>query len=219
MVYIAPRLGSPPHLEFWPISWRLDLGLLGIVDVNAQVPDGALQLAVSEQQLYRPQVFRSAINQRCLSPAHGVSAVCRRIQSDGLDPPPDHPSILPRGKVRRAVQATGEKIVVTTESCLADPARDRLPGLLSNLELNRTLRLSLHDHRPGSDASPLADIADAQTDQVTRPQLAVDGEIEKCQFTDVLSELKSNSDRPDFALLERWLLPDQFSLVPGHPAR
>ena len=47
---------------------RSDLSLLRqlerVVDLDAEIPDGARQLRVTEQDLHRPQVFRPPIDQR-----------------------------------------------------------------------------------------------------------------------------------------------------------
>lgn len=55
-----------------------------------------------------------------------------------------------------------------------DPGRDRVARLLSYLELNRALRLLLHDNRSGSDMAALRNIADAKPDETTLAQLAID---------------------------------------------
>ena len=68
-------------------------------------------------------------------------------------------------------------------------------------------------------ASALADIADSQSHEIARPELAVDREIEERELTRVLLQLKSDSDRPDLALLERCFLAHQFALVPRDMVR
>lgn len=64
----------------------LDVGLLGhlerVVDLDAKVADGALEFGVPEEQLYRPQVPGTPVDQRRLCPAHRVRPVCGRIQPD-----------------------------------------------------------------------------------------------------------------------------------------
>ena len=60
-----------------------------------------------------------------------------------------------------------------------DPGADRVPGLLGNLELDRSLGLLLHDDRTGGDPTALDDIVDAQPDQIAATQLAVDGQVEQ----------------------------------------
>lgn len=56
-----------------------DINLLsecdGIVDFDAKVSNGALDLGVTEQQLHRPQVTRPSVDQRRLGPAQGMGPV------------------------------------------------------------------------------------------------------------------------------------------------
>jgi hypothetical protein len=62
---------------------------------------------------------------------------------------------------------------------------------------------------------PVADVSDAQADQVTGSKLAVDGEVEQCQITVTTGELQANPDRPDLFELQRRLLTYELSFVPG----
>src|SRR5262249_28617197 len=62
--------------------------------------------------------------------------------------------------------------------------------------------------------SALADIADSQSHEIARPELAVGREIEEYELAGILLQLKPDSDRPDLALLERCLLAHKFALVP-----
>jgi len=48
----------------------------------------------------------------------------------------------------------------------SDPCCDGVPRLLGDLKLDRPLRLFLHDNGPGSDATPMDHVVDAQTNQV-----------------------------------------------------
>ena len=95
-----------------------------------------------------------------------------------------------------------------------DPGADRVPCLLCDLELNRPLRLLLHDNRPRPDVTALHYVVNAKADQVIAAQLAIDCEIEKREFPDSTFELKANPDRPDLFQLQRRLLAKQFALIP-----
>jgi hypothetical protein len=61
--------------------------------------------------------------------------------------------------------------------------------LLRKLELNRSLRLALQDHRSLGNPVALVNVADAQVDEVTATQLAIDGQIEERQFPRSLRQL------------------------------
>jgi hypothetical protein len=56
-----------------------------------------------------------------------------------------------------------------------------------------------------------------ESDQVTGPELAVDGQIEKGELAQVSGELESESDRPDLLELERRLLPNELAAIPSGP--
>ena len=60
----------------------------------------------------------------------------------------------------------------------------------------------------------MADIADSQSHEIARPELAVDCEVEERELAGVLLQLKPDSDRPDLALLERCFLANKSAFVP-----
>jgi hypothetical protein len=60
----------------------------------------------------------------------------------------------------------------------------------------------------------LADIADSQSHEIARSELAVDREIEEGKFAGVALQLKPNAYCPDFAWFERRFLAHKFALVP-----
>jgi hypothetical protein len=61
----------------------------------------------------------------------------------------------------------------------------------------------------------MADVSDAQPDQVTGSKLAVDGKVEERQLAVTVGELKADPDRPDLFELKRRFLTYKLSLVPG----
>jgi hypothetical protein len=95
-----------------------------------------------------------------------------------------------------------------------DPGTDRVPRLLGDLKLHRSLGLLLHDYRAAGDMTTLDHIVDAKPDQITPAQLAVDGEVEQREFPGSLIQLQSNPDGPDLLQLQRGLLAEQLALVP-----
>ena len=80
-----------------------DLRLLGdfksIIDFDAKVPHGRLQLGVPQEQLHGTQVFGASVDQRRLGPTHRVRAIVCAIQSEFIDPVPEDPSILPSAQM------------------------------------------------------------------------------------------------------------------------
>jgi len=69
--------------------------------------------------------------------------------------------------------------------------------LFRDLKLYGPLCFLLYDDRALRDQAAVADIAYAQLYQVTRPQFAVDREIEKGKFSYSPPDLEANSNRPN----------------------
>ena len=63
----------------------------------------------------------------------------------------------------------------------------------------------------------MADIVDAQVDQVAATQYAVDGQVEDCQVSGPAEDFQANANCPDFTYAKRCLLPHQIALVPRRP--
>jgi hypothetical protein len=55
-----------------------------VIDLDAQVPDGALQLRVPKQQLHGAQVAGLSIDLCCLGSPHRVGAVVGRIKPNAF---------------------------------------------------------------------------------------------------------------------------------------
>ena len=53
--------------------------------------------------------------------------------------------------------------------------------------------------------------------EIAAAQLAVIGEVEHHQISNVMGVLKMNADGPDVLGFEQRLLPNQFAFVPGFP--
>src|SRR4051794_4950605 len=101
------------------------------------------------------------------------------------------------------------------EISFRQPVSDRRSRLLGDLELDWPPRLLL-DHG-GAIPHPAADgyVVDLQRDEIAAAQLAVYREIEQREIALPALKLKPNPDRPDIFRLERALLADQTTLVPG----
>lgn len=75
-----------------------------IVDLDAEIANGAFQLRIPEQQLYRPKVLRPAVDQRGSSTAHSVGAICGIVEANRCDPAMHNPGVLPRRQMQRRMQ-------------------------------------------------------------------------------------------------------------------
>jgi len=67
-----------------------------VVDLDAQISNRALELAVAEQQLHGAEVAGFAVDQRRLGAAQRMDPISRRIEPDGFDPPKPKIFITPR---------------------------------------------------------------------------------------------------------------------------
>ena len=65
-----------------------------VIDLNAQISDGALDLCVAEQELDGPKIAGAPIDQRRLRPPEGMGAEKLRIKSGSGDPFRDKPRVL-----------------------------------------------------------------------------------------------------------------------------
>jgi hypothetical protein len=65
-----------------------------VIDLNAQISDGALDLCVAEQELDGQKIAGAPIDQRRLRPPEGMGAEKLRIKSGSGDPFRDKPRVL-----------------------------------------------------------------------------------------------------------------------------
>ena len=116
--------------------------------------------------------------------------------------------------MRRLRQTAGKKELLRLQMRRPDPPHNRIARLLGDLKLHRPLRLLLHDNRPRGDMTALDHIMDAKSDEIAPAQLAIDGEVEECEFAEFVSELEANSDGSDLFQFQWGLLAEQLALVP-----
>ena len=79
-----------------------DIDLLGdlyrVIDLDAEIANGALDLRVAQQELNRPEIARSPVDQHGLRAAKGVRTKLGRVEPDAGHPLLHEPSILPGGQ-------------------------------------------------------------------------------------------------------------------------
>jgi hypothetical protein len=71
---------------------------------------------------------------------------------------------------------------------------DRGSGLLGDLELHRTARLSLNYGRAVTDPTADADIVDLQLHEIAAPEFAVDRKVEQGEVAGSAFHLESDPD-------------------------
>jgi hypothetical protein len=110
---------------------RSDIDLLGycqsVIDFDAQVAHGALDLGMAEQELHRSKIAGAAINQRSLGPSQRMGPKQAWIETDVVNPTTlavyqktlQHKATLSRG-VLRPVGLTGTPNLFASERPLAD---------------------------------------------------------------------------------------------------
>jgi len=65
-----------------------------VIDLNAQISDGALDLCVAEQELDGPKITGAPIDQRRLCSSEGMGAEKLGFKSDSGNPFRDKPRVL-----------------------------------------------------------------------------------------------------------------------------
>ena len=190
-----------------------------IINFDTQVPHGAFQLAMPEQELDRAKILCPSINEGGLGAPQRVRSVGRRIQTDLPHPATDDASILTRGEVRRAAKPAWEHEIVSSQTSLPKPRAQNLPRLFRNLELHRALSFLLHNDRPCSDPVSVDKIADPQLHEIARSQFTIDGQVKERQFSNSAAQLQPDPNRPDVLQAQRRFLSDEFSFVPRPDSR
>ncbi len=160
-----------------------------VIDLYAEIPDGALDLAMTQEQLDRPQVAGSSVDQSRLGPAKRMSAEERRVQAHARDSLRYQAGILAGGEAVVLALAAGEQELAGLLMGQSEMVVDGLPGLLRDLEFHGTTCLPLADCRSVYGVTVGRDVLDLQSHHIASAQLAVDGEIEERQIPGPLGKL------------------------------
>jgi hypothetical protein len=194
-----------------------DINLFGyrerVVHLDAETAHRALDLGVAEQELH--EIAYTAVDQRCLGPAQGVRAKHSRVKPDACQPVGEQASMLAGCHGPIAPMAPSEQILTWPLAGLLQEVVNGLPGLIRQLELDRSSGLLLPDDRT-IDRIPIgSDIFDPQGDDIATTQFAVDGKVEKGKVPRPSFDQEPGSDRPDLVRPQRRLAPISFPLFQG----
>jgi hypothetical protein len=127
----------------------------------------------------------------------------------------DDPRVLSCRDVWLVMKSAREEVLPVRWNAIGDPIAECRSGLFSDFELDRSAGFPLDYRGAVPDSAPDAHVADLEPNEVTAPQLAVEGQIEQSEVASTLFELKPDADRPDLLWLQRALLADKAALVPG----
>jgi hypothetical protein len=82
----------------------------GIIYLNSEIPDGALEFRMAKEELHCAQVPGLPIDLDRLRTPHRVRAINRLLQADAFNPAMHQPGILAGGYVGACVKSTREEI-------------------------------------------------------------------------------------------------------------
>ena len=171
---------------------------------------------VCPQKLHCSQIAGLLVNLRRLRSAQRMRAICRAIEPGAIRPSMDDPGILPRRQVWLSPQTAWEQISALASVEGGEPLADSSTGLLGNLELYRPASLLLNDGRAIPDCLAGGHVIDFQPDEITASELAIYRQIEHRKIVSATFHLQPYANGPDILRLQRALLADEASSVPGY---
>jgi hypothetical protein len=118
-----------------------------ILDVDAQIPNGALDFRVAEQDLHGAQVGRLFVDDRGLGSSQRMRPVVRRPQSDSGHPLINEPCILPGADMVGVIDPARKNELVNRSTSAFEPGQDAAAGGFEDLKLNGPTCLLLGDDR------------------------------------------------------------------------
>lgn len=113
------------------------------------------------------------------------------------------------------MQPARKEKVLGSKPGLLDPCGHGRPRRLGQLELNRTLRFSLHDHRAREHLASVGHVANPQADEITSSKLTVDREVVHGEVTHLVGVLQRMRIAQTSLGLSGAFWPTSFPLFPG----
>ena len=129
-----------------------------------------------------------------------MGPVSRAVETGAFDPTVDDPSVLSCRDVRLVMKAAREEVLPVRWNAIGDPIAECCSGLFSDFELDRSAGFPLDYRGAVPDSAPDAHVADLEPNEVTAPQLAVEGQIEQSEVASTLfAEAGRGLPRPPLA--------------------
>lgn len=185
-----------------------------VIDFDTEIPHGAFDLRVTEQELHRAKIACASVDQHCLCPAQGVIAELLGITFDAGHPLLYESCILPRRQSALAVAAAGEQNLASFPCGESQLVVDGQASLVREFETYRPSLFLLSNGRSVCYVAGGSHVIDADGHNVTTSQFAVDRQIEQFEVALLALNLHFGSDGLDLTGSERGLGTNQFYLVP-----
>ena len=147
-----------------------DLNLLRdrerVVDLDAEISDGAFNLGMTKQELHCSEVAGAPVYQRGLGSPQGMRSEHLWIEPNACHPIRKEASILTRCHGPAQPAAAGEQILASLLSGRPQIVVNSLAGLIHQLKLDRSPSLLLPNCRAIERVAIRSDILDPQRDDV-----------------------------------------------------
>ena len=190
-----------------------------VIDLDAEVANGAFDLRMSEQKLHRSEIPGASVDQYCLRASQRMRTELGWIEPDACDPLLNQTGILPRGQPALGVVTSTSKQELTRFAPRQPQVLiDRHSRLVGHLEPNWPARLLLSDRCAIHRVTTRGHIVHADGDHVATAQLAVDRQVEEGEIPLLSLDLQLGPDRPNVARPQRRLGADELALVPRDAA-
>lgn len=105
-----------------------------VIDLDAELANGALDLRMPEQELHRAQIASAPVDQHRLRSAQRMRTELRRVETDAGHPFQHEPSVLTRGQPAIRIAPAGEQQLSCLSAREPQVVIDRLSCLVGQLE-------------------------------------------------------------------------------------
>jgi hypothetical protein len=183
--------------------------------MDAEIPNGRLDLVMPKQDLNSAQVARLLVDEGWLGSTQRMRVIVLCAQSDRRHPFIHQPCILPCAEVPGWITAAGKDEIIERPAPPFQPSEEARARRLNDLELNGLAGLLLDDDRAWRRGATTDDIADFQLHQIAAAQFSVDREVEQRAISQSLFMVEVKPDRPDLFHFKRTLGANEATGIPG----
>jgi hypothetical protein len=120
----------------------------GVIDLDAEVSDGAFDFGMAEQKLHGPQVAGAPVDQGRFGPSERMGTEEVRVQPDAGNPRGDEPGVLPRRHAPSLTASADKQGFTRFLASNSYVVIHRLSGLLGQFEPDGLPGLLLPHRRP-----------------------------------------------------------------------